>query len=140
MIIVFKILSAGRRQELGRTSAGKNCIICRRLSEKKHLNFLGRTSAGKKFLPTSFRGFFFLRGKKIALPKTIKNSLTSNFLIILGSKSPPVSTPFLPGREKKSEVNTKSCFNFAKNCEASSLWVGAHRYTRISCASKLLWV
>ena len=53
---------------------------------------------------------------------------------------PPVSTPFLLHPEKKREVNTKSCFNFAENCEASSLWVDAHRYTRISCASKLLWV
>ncbi|SVE26859.1 uncharacterized protein METZ01_LOCUS479713, partial [marine metagenome] len=34
----------------------------------------------------------------------------------------------------------KSFFKFAENCEASSLWVGAHRYTRISCATILLWV
>ena len=33
----------------------------------------------------------------------------------------------------------KSFFKFAENCDASSLLVGAHRYTRILCASKLLW-
>ena len=34
----------------------------------------------------------------------------------------------------------KSCFDEAENRAASSLWVGDHRYTRISCMSKLLWV
>ena len=42
-----------------------------------------------------------------------------------------VSTPFFPGSEKKGEVNTKSCFNFAENWAPISLWVGAHRYLRI---------
>ena len=53
---------------------------------------------------------------------------------------PKVSTPFLPGSEKKSEVKTKSFFNLAENCDVSSLWVGCHRYTRIFCGSKPLWV
>ena len=56
--------------------------------------------------------------------------------------SPPVSTPFLPVRAAAAAaaVEQKSCFDLAENFEASSLWVGAHRYTRISCESKLLWV
>ena len=48
VIICVKISSEGRRQKLSRTSAGKIYIICRRLSEKKYLNFLGWASAGKK--------------------------------------------------------------------------------------------
>ena len=35
---------------------------------------------------------------------------------------------------------TKSCFDFAENRAANSLWVGDHRYTRIKFASKLIWV
>ena len=47
---------------------------------------------------------------------------------VWGGGSPPnVSTPFLPGSEKKSEVKTKSCFKLAENRAASSLWVGGHR-------------
>ena len=34
----------------------------------------------------------------------------------------------------------KSFFDLAENRAADSLWVGAHRYTRIKFASKLLWV
>ena len=34
----------------------------------------------------------------------------------------------------------KSCFDLAENRAGYSLWVGAHRYTRIKFASKLLWV
>ena len=34
----------------------------------------------------------------------------------------------------------KSCFDEAENGAASSLGVGANRYARISCVSKLLWV
>ena len=34
----------------------------------------------------------------------------------------------------------KSCFDLTENGEANSLWVVAHRYTRFSCASKLLRV
>ena len=33
----------------------------------------------------------------------------------------------------------KSFFDLAENCEASSLWVGRHRYTRVLQVSKLLW-
>ena len=41
---------------------------------------------------------------------------------------------------EKSEVKSKSSFKSAENRAASSLGVGGHRYTRISCVSKLLWV
>ena len=34
---------------------------------------------------------------------------------------PPVSTPFLPGREKKGEVPQKGFFDLAENSEASSV-------------------
>ena len=34
----------------------------------------------------------------------------------------------------------KSCFDLAENRAADSLWIGAHRYTRIKFASKLIWV
>ena len=37
-------------------------------------------------------------------------------------------------------MKTKSFFNLAENCDVSSLWVGCHRYTRIFCGSKPLWV
>ena len=57
-----------------------------------------------------------------------------------GGGSPPVSTPFLPGSEKKGDVTPKSCFKSAENRALSSLWVVGHRYTRYLCASKLLWV
>ena len=53
---------------------------------------------------------------------------------------PPVSTPFLPGSEKKGEVTPKRSFKSAENLEPSSLEVGAYRYTRNSATSKLLWV
>ena len=42
--------------------------------------------------------------------------------------------------KKKGEVQQKSFFNLAENCDVSSLWVGCHRYTRIFCGSKPLWV
>ena len=45
-----------------------------------------------------------------------------------------VSTPFSLVR-----AQPKSCFKSAENRAASSLGVGGHRYTRILCASKLLW-
>ena len=35
---------------------------------------------------------------------------------------------------------SKSFFDLAENCEASSLWVGRHRYTRVLQVSKLIWV
>ena len=41
--------------------------------------------------------------------------------------------------KKKGEVPKKSFLNLAENCEASSLWVDPHRYTRILCVSKPLW-
>ena len=34
----------------------------------------------------------------------------------------------------------KSCLDLAENRAADSIWVGAHCYTRIKFASKLLWV
>ena len=41
--------------------------------------------------------------------------------------------------KKKRGSEPKSCFDGAENRAASSLWVGAHRYTRISYVWKLLW-
>ena len=57
-----------------------------------------------------------------------------------GAGAPPMCRPpfFLVVLVEWSE--SKSCFDLAENCGASSLWVGVYRYTRISCASKLLWV
>ena len=49
-----------------------------------------------------------------------------------------MSTPFLPSSEKKG--NTFWSSKSAENRWAESLWVAAHRYTSIPCASKLLWV
>ena len=44
-----------------------------------------------------------------------------------------VSTSFLPrnsdGRRQRC-VEQKSCINLASNCEARSVWVSGHRYTR----------
>ena len=54
-----------------------------------------------------------------------------------GWRPPNVSTPFLPGSEKKG--SSFGSFKSAENRRAWSLWVPAHRYTRISCKSKLLW-
>ena len=48
----------------------------------------------------------------------------------------PLSSIFV---KKKGEVPQKSFFNLAENCDASSLWVDPHRYTRILCVSKPLW-
>ena len=62
---------------------------------------------------------------------------------VWGGRSPPkVSTPFLPGSvaAAAAAADPKSCFDFAENRAANSLWVGSHRYQRILCASKLLWV
>ena len=96
---------------LGRTSAGKNSIFCLRPSVENDLILIWRTSAG---------------WVKVSLALPPPPSPTN------------VSTPFLHGSEKKSEVTSKSSFKSAENRAASSLWVGAHRYTRISCTSKLL--
>ena len=59
-----------------------------------------------------------------------------------GGGSPSQGVDLLtPGSEKKkSEVTSKSSFKSAENRAASSLGVGGHRYTNISCASKLLQV
>ena len=46
---------------------------------------------------------------------------------VTSTKPPKVSTPFLPGSEKKSEVKSKSSFKSAENRAASSPWVGDHR-------------
>ena len=43
---------------------------------------------------------------------------------------PPVSTPFMPGCEKKKgEGKKKSSYNSAENRAAGSLWISDHRYT-----------
>ena len=59
-----------------------------------------------------------------------------------GAGAPPRCRPpsFLVKLNRSEWSDSQSCFDLAENCGTSSLWVGAHRYTRISCASKLLWV
>ena len=42
------------------------------------------------------------------------------------------------GRRRRRAAQ-KSFFKLAENCEASSLWVGCHRYTRVLQVSKPLW-
>ena len=62
-------------------------------------------------------------------------------IICYDAQFPPCRPPFFLVRAAAAAaVEQKSCFDLAENFEAGSLWVGAHRYTRISCASKLLWV
>ena len=51
-----------------------------------------------------------------------------------------VSTPFSLVRAAAAAAEQKSCFDLAENFKTSSLWVAGHRYTRILCVSKLLWV
>ena len=63
------------------------------------------------------------------------------FIYYTMSPSPPSCRP--PIRlivKKKGEVPQKSFFNLAENCDASSIWVGRHRYMRLLQASKRLWV
>ena len=50
---------------------------------------------------------------------------------------PPVSKPFMPGYEWS---DSESFFKSAENHSENRLWLGGHRYTRILCVSKLLWV
>merc|ERR1712121_168682 len=59
----------------------------------------------------------------------------------MGSSGPPKCRPpsYLV-KVKRSESDSKSCFDLAENRAASSLWVGDHRYTRILWVTKLLWV
>ena len=57
-----------------------------------------------------------------------------------GRSPPNVSTPFFLVRAAAAAAKPKSCFDEAENRAASSLGVGGHRYTRVSCVSKLLWV
>ena len=54
------------------------------------------------------------------------------------TSNPPVSTPFLPGSEKKGEASHFFCFISAENRAASSLWVVGHRYSEISVRVKTL--
>ena len=51
-----------------------------------------------------------------------------------------VSTPFSLVMDEVNWRESKSCFDLAENFKTSSLWVAGHRYTRILCVSKLLWV
>ena len=75
-----------------------------------------------------------------------QSSLEEDLMLIitpmgLEQPIPPVSTPFLPGCEKKKgKWGTKSCFDEAENRSASRHWVSGHRYTSFKCVSKLLWV
>ena len=60
---------------------------------------------------------------------------------VTSTKPPPrCRPPFYLVMDEVKVSEPKSFFELAENCEASSLWVGAHRYTRVLCASKLLWV
>ena len=60
-----------------------------------------------------------------------------------GGAEPPQGVDPLPswlGPAAAAAAEQKSCFDEAENRAASSLGVGANRYARISCVSKLLWV
>ena len=61
---------------------------------------------------------------------------------LMGVIFPPSCRPssFWLGRRRRVGGQKKSCFDLAENRAADSLWIGAHRYTRIKFASKLLWV
>ena len=52
-----------------------------------------------------------------------------------------MSTPFPTWLAAAAVVvsDSKSFFDLAENCEASSLWVGCHRYTRVLQVSKPIW-
>ena len=62
-----------------------------------------------------------------------------------GAVAPPTSAPpqcvdpLSSWLGPAAAAQPKSCFKSAENRAASSLGVGGHRYTRILCASKLLW-
>ena len=100
---------------LGRTSAGKNSIFCLRPSVENDLILIWRTSAG--WVKVS-----------LALPPPP------------GLHQCVDPLPSWLGRRVGGGGQKKSCFDFAENQAAVSLWVGAHRYQRDSSASKLLWV
>ena len=52
----------------------------------------------------------------------------------------PLSSWLRRRRRRRRRAEQKSCFDLADTFKTSSLWVGDHRYTSISCTSKLLWV
>ena len=47
---------------------------------------------------------------------------------------------FLSTGSDDDDDDPKIFFKSTKNLVSNSQWVGDHRYTRILCASKLLWV
>ena len=59
----------------------------------------------------------------------------------VGAGAPPKCRPpsFLVRAAAAVGGQKKSCFDLAENWAADSLWVGAHRYTRILRVSKPLW-
>ena len=71
----------------------------------------------------------------------VKNSIGTISPGGVWGAEPPQGVDPLPSWwwKKKGEVTCKRSFNAAENQAASSLGVGAHRYTRISCVWKLLW-
>ena len=56
-------------------------------------------------------------------------------MILISPRVDPLSS--ILGRRRRAAQ--KSFFKLAENFEASSIWVGRHRYTRILCVSKPLW-
>ena len=75
----------------------------------------------------------------------------SNMIPIYGSDNPCstlLGTAQIPFRvdplsawlgRRRRRAAQKSFFKLLENCEASSLWVGCHRYTRVLQVSKPLW-
>ena len=72
----------------------------------------------------------------------IVNHLKSLFVDSYGynNSDPPSCRPPFSYIRAAAGGQKKSYFNLAENRAADSLWVGAHRYTRIKFASKLAWV
>ena len=80
MIIFFKILSAGRRQELGRTSAGENLLILPTSIREKMYEFSWKDIGRKK---NTYRrpseDFIFKKDKKWHGQKRLKIRLPGTF-------------------------------------------------------------
>ena len=99
------------------------------------------------------RAIFIIFGSESKrCPKLAINQLTSALFIsnqfywlksLMGMESPPCRPPsyWLAAAAAAVVVSeSQSCFKSAENINASSLWPGGYRYTRVLCVSKLLWV
>ena len=94
--------------------------------------------------------FSFLRDSSESLSKLAINLLASSLVIAndFGWSKSPMGTVFFMCRPPSFWLaaaavvvsESKSCFYEAENRAASRHWVGANRYARYLCASKLLWV